>query len=142
MHVRDLTAYTEKNGDDYAFIYSVDVAGQASKMKIEIKDEEDKVVYEGEGAAGKADIKDAWLWQPMDSSGLMENLSKSRALESMKMHTLWVSIFGTLQILKRVSAPSGCRKISKGYFTRDRRPKLEAHYMKELWEELPDYNYK
>ncbi|MCD2136398.1 beta-glucuronidase [Salinicoccus halitifaciens] len=30
----------------------------------------------------------------------------------------------------------------KGIFTRDRRPKLAAHYMKERWESIPDFNYK
>ncbi|WP_020008072.1 beta-glucuronidase [Salinicoccus albus] len=30
----------------------------------------------------------------------------------------------------------------KGIFTRDRKPKLAAHYMKERWENIPDFNYK
>ena len=30
----------------------------------------------------------------------------------------------------------------KGLFTRDRRPKLAAHYFKERWHSIPDYDYK
>lgn len=30
----------------------------------------------------------------------------------------------------------------KGLFTRDRRPKLAAHYFKERWHQIPDYDYK
>ena len=30
----------------------------------------------------------------------------------------------------------------KGLFTRDRRPKLAAHYFKERWHTIPDYGYK
>ena len=30
----------------------------------------------------------------------------------------------------------------KGVFTRDRRPKLAAHYLKNRWENIPDFNYK
>ena len=30
----------------------------------------------------------------------------------------------------------------KGIFTRDRKPKMAAHYMKERWESIPHYNYK
>ncbi len=30
----------------------------------------------------------------------------------------------------------------KGIFTRDRRPKLSAHYFKERWHKIPDYDYK
>lgn len=30
----------------------------------------------------------------------------------------------------------------KGVFTRDRRPKLAAHYFKNRWESIPDFNYK
>ncbi|KIH70181.1 beta-glucuronidase [Salinicoccus roseus] len=30
----------------------------------------------------------------------------------------------------------------KGMFTRDRKPKMAAHYMKERWENIPHYNYK
>ncbi|MBR2100291.1 MAG: beta-glucuronidase [Eubacterium sp.] len=30
----------------------------------------------------------------------------------------------------------------KGIFTRDRRPKLAAHYFKNRWEGIPDFNYK
>ena len=30
----------------------------------------------------------------------------------------------------------------KGVFTRDRRPKLAAHYLKERWHKIPDFNFK
>ena len=30
----------------------------------------------------------------------------------------------------------------KGLFTRDRRPKLAAHYIKDRWHQIPDYDYK
>ena len=30
----------------------------------------------------------------------------------------------------------------KGIFTRDRRPKLAAHYFRERWNAIPDFNYK
>ena len=34
------------------------------------------------------------------------------------------------------------KKKKKGLFTRDRRPKLAAHYFKERWHTIPDYDYK
>ena len=30
----------------------------------------------------------------------------------------------------------------KGLFTRDRRPKLAAHYIKDRWQKIPSFNYK
>lgn len=30
----------------------------------------------------------------------------------------------------------------KGLFTRDRRPKLAAHYFRERWNKIPDFDYK
>ena len=30
----------------------------------------------------------------------------------------------------------------KGLFTRDRKPKLAAHYFKERWSDIPDFRYK
>lgn len=30
----------------------------------------------------------------------------------------------------------------KGVFTRERRPKLSAHYFKNRWADVPDFNYK
>lgn len=30
----------------------------------------------------------------------------------------------------------------KGIFTRDRKPKMVAHYLKERWEKIPDFDYK
>ena len=30
----------------------------------------------------------------------------------------------------------------KGLFTRDRKPKLAAHYFKERWNQIPDFDYK
>ena len=39
----------------------------------------------------------------------------------------------------------GCMRADgnrKGIFTRDRRPKMIAHYFKERWEKIPDFGYK
>ncbi|MCR4656067.1 MAG: beta-glucuronidase [Lachnospiraceae bacterium] len=44
--------------------------------------------------------------------------------------------FGTLQGVMR---PDGNKK---GVFTRERRPKLSAHFLKERWEKIPNFNYK
>lgn len=44
--------------------------------------------------------------------------------------------FATSQSLLRVQGNK------KGIFTRDRKPKLVAHYMKERWNSIPDFNYK
>lgn len=44
--------------------------------------------------------------------------------------------FNTIQGLFRVDGNK------KGLFTRDRRPKLAAHYFKERWSHIPTYNYK
>ena len=44
--------------------------------------------------------------------------------------------FATSQSLVRVQ---GNRK---GLFTRDRRPKLAAHYFRERWGSIPDFGYK
>jgi len=30
----------------------------------------------------------------------------------------------------------------KGIFTRDRKPKLAAHYFKDRWSKIPDFGYK
>lgn len=44
--------------------------------------------------------------------------------------------FATSQSLLRVQGNK------KGIFTRDRKPKLAAHYFKERWASIPDFNYK
>lgn len=44
--------------------------------------------------------------------------------------------FATSQSLLRVQGNK------KGIFTRDRKPKLVAHYMKERWSGIPDFDYK
>ena len=44
--------------------------------------------------------------------------------------------FATSQSLLRVQGNK------KGIFTRDRKPKLEAHYFRERWHQIPDFEYK
>ena len=44
--------------------------------------------------------------------------------------------FATIQGVMRVDGNK------KGLFTRDRRPKLAAHYFRQRWEEIPDFGYK
>lgn len=44
--------------------------------------------------------------------------------------------FATSQGLLRVQGNK------KGLFTRDRKPKLAAHYFKDRWHKIPDFNYK
>jgi beta-glucuronidase len=44
--------------------------------------------------------------------------------------------FATIQGVMRVDGNK------KGIFTRDRRPKLSAHYFKNRWANIPDFNYK
>ncbi|SHK49316.1 beta-glucuronidase [Hespellia stercorisuis] len=44
--------------------------------------------------------------------------------------------FATSQSLLRVQGNK------KGMFTRDRKPKLAAHYFKERWHQIPDFDYK
>ena len=44
--------------------------------------------------------------------------------------------FATIQGTLRVDGNK------KGIFTRQRRPKLAAHYFKERWHEVPDFDYK
>ncbi|MCR5790549.1 MAG: beta-glucuronidase [Lachnospiraceae bacterium] len=44
--------------------------------------------------------------------------------------------FGTIQGVMR---PDGNKK---GVFTRERRPKLAAHFLKSRWENIPNYHYK
>lgn len=44
--------------------------------------------------------------------------------------------FATIQGLMRVQGNK------KGVFTRDRRPKLAAHYFRERWSQIPDFGYK
>ena len=44
--------------------------------------------------------------------------------------------FATGQSLLRVQGNK------KGIFTRDRKPKLEAHYFRERWHQTPDFEYK
>lgn len=44
--------------------------------------------------------------------------------------------FATCQGLNRVQGNK------KGIFTRDRRPKLAAHYLRDRWKKIPDFGYK
>ena len=44
--------------------------------------------------------------------------------------------FATSQSLLRVQGNK------KGSFTRDRKPKLAAHYFRERWHQIPDFEYK
>ncbi|MBE7048074.1 MAG: beta-glucuronidase [Ruminococcaceae bacterium] len=44
--------------------------------------------------------------------------------------------FATIQGIMRVDGNK------KGIFTRDRRPKLAAHYFKKRWHNIPNFNYK
>lgn len=44
--------------------------------------------------------------------------------------------FATIQGVMRVDGNK------KGIFTRDRRPKLSAHYFRNRWKYIPDFNYK
>ncbi|MBE7022158.1 MAG: beta-glucuronidase [Ruminococcaceae bacterium] len=44
--------------------------------------------------------------------------------------------FATVQGIMRVDGNK------KGIFTRDRRPKLAAHYFRHRWQEIPDFGYK
>lgn len=44
--------------------------------------------------------------------------------------------FATSQSLLRVQGNK------KGIFTRDRKPKLTAHYFRERWHQIPDFEYK
>lgn len=44
--------------------------------------------------------------------------------------------FATIQGIMRVDGNK------KGIFTRDRRPKMAAHYLKSRWEGIPDFGYK
>ena len=44
--------------------------------------------------------------------------------------------FATSQSLLRVQGNK------KGIFTRDRKPKLAAHYFKERWHQIPDFDYQ
>lgn len=44
--------------------------------------------------------------------------------------------FATSQSLLRIQGNK------KGLFTRDRKPKMAAHYFKERWNGIPDFNYK
>ena len=44
--------------------------------------------------------------------------------------------FATSQSLLRIQGNK------KGLFTRDRKPKMVAHYFKERWNSIPDFNYK
>ncbi|MDO4340581.1 MAG: beta-glucuronidase [Eubacteriales bacterium] len=51
-------------------------------------------------------------------------------------HTWNFADFATVQGTLRVDGNK------KGMFTRQRRPKLAAHYFKERWHSIPDFNYK
>ena len=44
--------------------------------------------------------------------------------------------FATSQSLLRVQGNK------KGIFTRDRKPKLAAHYFRERWHQIPDFDYQ
>lgn len=51
-------------------------------------------------------------------------------------HTWNFADFATIQGLMRVDGNK------KGLFTRERRPKMAAHYFKKRWREIPDFGYK
>ena len=44
--------------------------------------------------------------------------------------------FATSQSLLRIEGNK------KGLFTRDRKPKLAAHWFRQRWHEIPDFGYK
>lgn len=48
---------------------------------------------------------------------------------------------GILQILKQVKG-GRVQGNKKGIFTRDRKPKMIAHYLKKRWLSIPDFSYK
>lgn len=51
-------------------------------------------------------------------------------------HTWNFADFATIQGTLRVDGNK------KGMFTRQRRPKLAAHYFKDRWHKIPDFGYK
>ena len=57
--------------------------------------------------------------------------------ECIKGEQVWnFADFATCQAISRVQGNK------KGIFTRDRRPKMAAHYFKQRWENIPDFDYK
>lgn len=59
------------------------------------------------------------------------------AMENFVGEQVWnFADFATSQGLMRVQGNK------KGLFTRDRRPKLAAHYFRERWTNIPDFGYK
>ncbi len=59
------------------------------------------------------------------------------SLENFVGEQVWnFADFATSQGLMRVQGNK------KGIFTRDRRPKLVAHYLRDRWTKIPDFNYK
>lgn len=59
------------------------------------------------------------------------------AMENFVGEQVWnFADFATSQGLMRVQGNK------KGLFTRDRRPKLAAHYFRERWTKIPDFGYK
>lgn len=59
------------------------------------------------------------------------------AMENFVGEQVWnFADFATSQGLMRVQGNK------KGLFTRDRRPKLAAHYFRERWKNIPDFGYK
>lgn len=59
------------------------------------------------------------------------------AMENFVGEHVWnFADFATSQTLIRVQGNK------KGVFTRDRKPKMAAHYLRERWSQLPDFGYK
>ena len=65
------------------------------------------------------------------------NHERFDAYENVIGEQIWnFADFETYQGLMRVQGNK------KGIFTRDRKPKSAAHYMRERWHQIPNFNYK
>ena len=87
-----------------------------------------------------AESRDFYCEVIMDEADKMNKMVK-------KLLTLNQLEFGNEVITMAVSYThlQGCMRVDgnkKGLFTRERRPKMAAHYFKERWGEIPNFEYK
>lgn len=94
-YTKDITIIPDIEGSDGKVKYDVETEGIAGDAKIQVLDEEDRVVTGGEGLSGEVTIKNANLWEPMDAY----------------LYTLRVELYEGGELVDQYDQPFGVRTV-------------------------------
>lgn len=93
--------------------------------------------YGADTVAGLHDTTPTMFSEEYQVQYLQINHERFDACQNVVGEQIWnFADFQTYQGLMRVQGNK------KGIFTRERKPKLAAHYLKERWHQIPDFGYK